>query len=300
MEDIEFHISDYLKTLRSRQYSPASIRSYSIDLARFQTYLKNRNVALDGVDKSLIRTYLGQIRASNYKNASLLRKHASLRSFFKHLFSTGKLTANPCEGLSSPRKEQKLPSFLTPEEFENLVQEMCHARNVVAAARNRAWLELVYSSGIRVAEAAAMNIEDIDFWNGTIRVIGKGNKERVVPVGKTSLAAIRDYLKRREITVGERSQEARPLFLNLKAGTRLSVRAMHMIIEQAARKAGISRPVSPHVIRHTFATHMLNSGCDMRSIQEILGHKNLSTTQIYVHVTTDRLRKSYEKSHPRT
>jgi site-specific recombinase XerD len=299
MEDNEFLISDFLKTLRSRQYSPASIRSYSIDLSRFQAFLKARNAAIGAVDKPLIRSFLGQIRASNYKNASILRKHASLRSFFRHLTVTGKLARNPCDGLSSPRKERKIPSFLTLAEVEKLVTEICRVRQPVAAARNTAWLELVYSSGIRVAEAASLNIEDIDFWNGTLRVIGKGNKERVVPVGKSSLKAIRDYIKRRGMIVGERSTEARPLFVNLSGGTRLSARAMHMIIEAAARKAGISRRVSPHVIRHTFATHMLDAGADLRSIQELLGHKNLSTTQIYAHVTTERLRKSYEKAHPR-
>ncbi len=300
MEDIEFLISDFLKTLRSRHYSPASIRSYSNDLARFQAFLKARALPMDKVDKLVIRSFLGQIRASNYKNASILRKHASLRSLFKYLHSTGKLSVNPCDGLSSPRKEGKIPSFLTLHEFENLIREICRIKNPVSAARNSAWLELIYSSGIRVAEAASMNIEDIDFWNGTIRVIGKGNKERVIPVGKTCLASIRAYLKKRGISVGERSLEARPLFVNLNYGNRLSTRAMHMIIEAAARKAGISRKVSPHVIRHTFATHMLDAGCDMRSIQELLGHKNLATTQIYAHVTTERLRKSYEKSHPRS
>ncbi len=299
MEEPEFLISNYLKTLRERHYSGATLRSYATDLARFGAFLKKRNLGVDGVDRGLIRSYLGVIRSSNYKNASVLRKHASLRSFFRYLNVTGKLSTDPCEGLASPRRESKVPSFLTKNEIEKVILEICRVRHPLAAARNTAWIELLYSSGIRVAEAAAMNIEDIDFWNGTIRVVGKGNKERIVPVGKTSLAAVRGYLKKRGIIVGERSDQARPLFINLHRSTRLSPRAMHQIVEQAARKAGIPRRVSPHVIRHTFASHMLDAGADMRSIQEMLGHKNLSTTQIYAHVTTERLRKSYEKAHPR-
>lgn len=299
MEEPDILIAGFLKQLRERHYSAATIRSYSVDLARFSRFLNQKKIGLEAVDKGLIRNYLGIIRASNYRNASILRKHASLRSFFHHLNVSGKLPVDPCEGLSSPRREAKIPLFLTPSDLEKLIVAICRVRDPLAAARNEAWIEVLYSSGLRVAEAAGLNIEDIDFWNGTIRVVGKGNKERIVPLGKTALAAIKSYLKKRGIVIGERSMEARPLFVNLHQGERLTPRAMHALVQSAARRAGISQRVSPHVIRHTFASHMLDAGCDMRSIQEMLGHKNLSTTQIYAHVTTERLRKVYEKSHPR-
>jgi site-specific recombinase XerD len=152
-----------------------------------------------------------------------------------------------------------------------------------------------------VGEIESLNIEDIDFWSGTVRVVGKGNRERIVPVGLQALEAVKTYLKDRHEEVGvsgKGKMEARPLFLN-KFGGRLSTRAIHFFIEASARKAGINRKVSPHALRHSFATHLLDHGCDLRSVQEMLGHKNLSTTQIYAHVTPDRLRKVYEKAHPR-
>jgi integrase/recombinase XerC len=139
----------------------------------------------------------------------------------------------------------------------------------------------------------------VDFWSGTVRVIGKGNKERIVPVGQTALRALKDYLKLRKEAIGAPSLEARPLFTNLRRGGRLTSRAMHRMIRDGARRAGLTQRISPHVVRHSFATHMLDAGCDLRSLQELLGHKNLSTTQIYAHVTTERLRKIYDKSHPR-
>jgi integrase/recombinase XerC len=299
--DPEFAVSSFLKTLRERQYSSKTLRSYSVDLSQLSGFLKQRNLDIEAVDKSVLRAYLGQINnLKSYKNASLLRKHASLRSFFKHLFNTGMIKQNPSQRLSSPRKEWRVPHFLNPEDIEALIREICLVKDPVAAARNRAWIELVYSSGLRVAELESLNIEDIDFWNNTVRVIGKGNKERIVPVGGSAVTAIRDYLKKKGEKVGPSNKEARPLFTNLYQKARLTTRGMHLILLEGARKAGITKKVSPHVIRHTFATHMLNAGCDMRSIQEMLGHKNLSTTQIYAHVTTERLRKVYDKSHPRS
>jgi integrase/recombinase XerC len=188
---------------------------------------------------------------------------------------------------------------LSDEEIAAVILAICQVPSPLAAARNRAWIELVYSSGLRVAETESLNVEDIDFWNGTVRVVGKGNKERIVPVGNTALKSIKDYLKARGESISSPASHARPLFTNLKQRTRLTTRAMHMIILEAAKKAGVTRRVSPHVVRHTFATHLLNAGCDLRSVQEMLGHKNLATTQIYAHVTTERLRKVYEKAHPR-
>jgi integrase/recombinase XerC len=297
--DFDLLVTQFLKTLRERHFSPATLRAYAADLAAFGTFLKARSVTLDAVDRGVLRTYLATLRTQNLANASLIRKTASLRSFFKNLVVAGKIKESPAVHLGSPRREQRIPNFLTPEEVQKVIVAICDVPQPLARARNGAWMELAYSSGLRVAETESLNIGDIDFWNGTVRVVGKGNKERVVPVGNAALKAIKDYLKLRGDAISAPASQALPLYTNLKLKTRLTTRAMHMIILAAAKRAGITKTVTPHVIRHTFATHLLNNGCDLRSVQEMLGHKNLATTQIYAHVTTDRLRKVYEKAHPR-
>lgn len=302
--DNQFLITGFLKSLRERNASPATLRAYSLDLSNFETFLKDRSLHARELDKTALRSYLGTLRSNGLSNASLLRKYASLRSFYKHLWASKIIPLNPCINLAIPRKEQKIPHFLTEEEMNRVIESFLQTNNPATSARNKAWIELLYSSGIRVAEAASLNIEDIDFWNSTLRVIGKGNRERIVPVGDAALASVKDYLDRRGEPLTKTGSQARPLFLNIigrsgRFGSRLTTRGMFMLIERAAVKAGIPRKVSPHVVRHSFATHLLNAGIDLRSLQEMLGHKNLSTTQIYTHVTTERLRKSYEKSHPR-
>lgn len=297
--DFELLLAGFLKSLRERHASPATVRAYAADLVAFGAYLKARGTAVVAVDRGTLRGYLAKLRSQDLKNASLIRKGASLRTFFKHLVISGRLKENPALHLATPRREFRIPNFLSEKEIEDIVVAICQVPSPLAAVRNRAWIELVYSSGLRVAETESLNVEDIDFWNGTVRVVGKGNKERIVPVGEAALKAIRSYLKARGDSIASPASHARPLFTNLKLGTRLTSRAMHMIILEAARKAGVTRRVSPHVVRHTFATHLLNNGCDLRSVQEMLGHKNLATTQIYAHVTTERLRKVYEKAHPR-
>lgn len=297
--DFEVLLAGFLKTLRERHASPATVRAYATDLTAFGAYLKARGTTVDRVDRGVLRGYLSRLRDSNLKNASLIRKGASLRTFFKHLVTSGQLKESPASSLATPRREFKIPNFLSEDEISAIIVAICQVPSPLAALRNRSWIELVYSSGLRVAETEGLNVEDIDFWNGTVRVVGKGNKERIVPVGKEAVKAVRDYLKARGESISSPASHARPLFTNLKLRTRLTARAMHMIILEAAKKAGLTRRVSPHVVRHTFATHLLNAGCDLRSVQEMLGHKNLATTQIYAHVTTERLRKVYEKSHPR-
>ncbi len=297
--DFDLLLAGFLKTLRERHASPATVRAYNSDLTAFGAYLKDRTTNLESVDRGVLRGYLAMLRSTDLKNASLIRKGASLRTFFKHLMITEKLKDNPAIHLATPRREFRIPNFLSEKEISDIIVSICQVPSPLAALRNRAWIELVYSSGLRVAETEGLNVEDIDFWSGTVRVVGKGNKERIVPVGNAALAAVKDYLKARGESISSPASHARPVFINLKLRTRLTSRAMHMIILDAAKKAGVTRRVSPHVVRHTFATHLLNAGCDLRSVQEMLGHKNLATTQIYAHVTTERLRKVYEKAHPR-
>lgn len=290
--DASLALRKFLLMLRAEQnVSPATLRAYKTDLEEFVHFVKKKNLILKDTNRLDIRTYLGLIRSKPYKKTTILRKWASLRSLFKYLVREELLEVNPCLNLQTPRKERRVPIFLTEKEVVSLIDKVGEVKNPLAAARNKALVELIYSSGLRVAEVENLNIENIDFWSETISVIGKGDKERIVPVGRTALKELREYFKKRK-------NEKGPLFTNLRGG-RLTARAIHQLILEGALKANIQRKISPHVLRHTFATHLLNHGCDLRSVQEMLGHKNLSTTQIYAHVTTERLRKVYEKAHPR-
>lgn len=300
MEVLKQNIAGFLRSLQERNMSPATLRAYEIDLRMLEKYLSRKPLkALSDLDRSAVRAYLGWVKSTNLKTTSYLRKMASLRSFFKYLVRTEKIAKNPTLTLAIPRKEQILPKFLTRDEIESVIIAICRVKDPIAAARNTAWIELVYSCGIRVSEAAGMDIKDIDFWNKTVTVLGKGNKERVVPIGSHGLKALRHYLRLRGDDVMASSSQNKPVFTSLR-GSRLTTRAMHFIIEAGAFRASLGRRISPHVIRHTFATHLLDAGADLRSVQEMLGHKNLSTTQIYAHVTTDRLKKTYGKAHPRS
>jgi integrase/recombinase XerC len=299
--EIDLALQKFFLSLKvERNFSPATIRAYSIDLRRFEEFIKTQKLSIEECDRLVVRTYLSKLRALPLHRSSVLRKWASLRSFFKFLLREQIIKANPCLNLPTPRREKRVPEFLSEKEINRLMDHAQESRNPLGAARNHAMAELIYSSGLRVAEAAGLNIEDVDFWNDTLRVVGKGDRERMVPVGMKALDAIKKYLDKRGEDIGRvpRGAQARPLFANLQGG-RMSERAIHMIIQSAARRAGINRPVSPHDLRHSFATHLLDHGCDLRSVQEMLGHKNLSTTQVYTHVTTERLRKVYEKAHPR-
>lgn len=300
--ETDLAIKKFLLMLRAeKNVSPATTRAYSIDLRDFSRFLTRRKIDLASCDRPLIRSYLAEIRELPYKKTTLLRKWASLRSFFKYLTREDFFQANPCLNLSSPKKDKRIPVFLTEKEVTSLIEKMAEDRKKIVSLRNRALTEVMYSSGLRVSEVESLDIENIDFWNGTLRVVGKGNKERLVPIGDIALKAVRDYLKERNEPMEQLRKEgfkSRPLFINLRGG-RLTSRAIHMFIQKSARNAGIKRKISPHVLRHSFATHLLDHGCDLRSLQEMLGHKSLSTTQIYAHVTTERLRKIYEKAHPR-
>ncbi|MCG3205943.1 MAG: Tyrosine recombinase XerC [Elusimicrobia bacterium] len=300
MKKLEDHITAFLRNLRERHMSPATIRAYSIDLDEFCRFMNRKPVKISEIDRTIIRSYLTTLKSRALKSASFLRKISSLRSFFKYLMRTEEITQNPCLTLGTPRREAKIPNFLTPKELEHLIQELCTSKKPEMVARNRAWIELVYSSGIRVSESSQLDVGNVDFWNKTITVIGKGNKERIVPIGTPGIRALRDYLKLKGNDLSSQASLKQPIFTNLKERKRLSPRALHRMVAEAATKAGIQRTISPHVIRHTFATHLLDAGCDLRSVQEMLGHKNLSTTQIYAHVTGERLKKAYGKSHPRS
>ncbi|MBI4398871.1 MAG: tyrosine recombinase XerC [Candidatus Omnitrophica bacterium] len=289
---MEMQVARFLVYLEAeKDASRHTIKNYSIDLKYFFEFLKN--IPLEKIDYLEIRRYLAELNQKGFSKSSVSRKLACLRSFFKFLVRENLVKENPASGVSTPRKDKKLPFFLEEKEVVNLLEAPASGSRM--EKRDKAILELLYSSGLRVSELVGLNLEDVDFFAEALRVRGKGKKERLVPAGSKALAATREYLKAREDGGG---QNRGPVFLN-KGRTRLTDRSVRRILLKYARRIALNKNISPHVLRHTFATHLLDRGADLRSVQELLGHENLSTTQIYTHVTTKRLKEAYHEAHPR-
>ncbi|RPJ11623.1 MAG: tyrosine recombinase XerC [Desulfobacteraceae bacterium] len=301
----------FVETLASEKgYSDNTCRAYMNDLAEFASYAaegrlrddgeakeKERNdelTAVEDIDHLMIRGYLGYLHKRNRKK-TVARKLSALRSFLRYLVRVGIITGNPADLILTPKQDKNIPAYLTVDEMFHLLDSI--KTDSLAGFRNRAVFETMYSSGIRVSELAGLNIEDVDFGGCVIKVLGKGGKERIVPVGKKALGAIRAYREKLRAE-GVSTNETGPLFLNKSRG-RLTTRSIARILENFVREYCISVPVSPHALRHSFATHMLDAGADLRVVQELLGHKSLSTTQKYTHVSMDRLMETYDKAHPR-
>ncbi len=297
---MERAIRAYLKHLHLDQNcSPETIRAYASDLGEFAAFAaKELGGEADPrrADRLLIRGFLGRLHERGVKRSTVARKLAALRSFFRYLKRLGKVAGNPAEAVSTPRQERRLPKQLSVGEMSHLLEMPDDSAPL--GARDRAILELLYASGLRVSELTALEFDDLDLGEGMVRVRGKGRKERLVPVGSQAVKAIRKYLRRRSELEPRPGSGKDALFLNFR-GTRLNVRSVRRILNHALESAAITRKISPHVLRHSFATHLLDAGADLRSIQELLGHASLSTTQKYTHVSTDRLLKAYGKAHPR-
>jgi len=283
----------YLEAGRSA--SPHTIRSYGSDLREFFAFLNGRKLA--EVDPLAIRGFLAHLKSRGHSKSTLSRKLAALRSFFKFLARENHLRSNPVLGISTPKREKKLPRFLGLEEVTSLLE--APSGENWEARRDRSILETLYSSGIRVSELVGLNKGDVDLFSSLLRVRGKGKKERIVPIGEKALSSVRNYLESLPISLGKKNggREA-PFFLN-RMGGRLSDRGVRRLIVKYAQRVSLKNRISPHTLRHTFATHLLDRGADLRSVQELLGHANLSTTQIYTHVTTKRLQEAYTRAHPR-
>jgi integrase/recombinase XerC len=289
-------VHEFLDDLRGRNFSRHTIAAYRRDLAQFERFLRDlardEEPTLRHLEPRSVRRFVASLTASRFARRSVQRKLAAVKSFAKYLVSRHALAANPTIGLSAPRAEKRLPSFLSGKEIERLFAGPPGEGE--RGLRDRAVLELLYSTGIRLSELVSLRKDHVDLAGGLVRVLGKGGKERVVPVGRPALDAIRRYLAAR----GRSGRGPTSLFTNNR-GSALTGRSVQRIV--AARLAQVSeaRQLSPHVLRHTFATHMLNAGADLRAVQELLGHASLSSTQIYTHVTTDRLKEVYRKAHPR-
>ncbi len=273
-----------------RGASAHTLRSYRTDFNQFAAFLACRKgVQLAAVDARTIRAYLAWLHTQQLSRTTIARKLAALRSGFRFLTRRGVIARNPAREMGTPRLPKRLPSFLPIDEAWGLLESP--ELETVQGKRDRAILEVLYAIGLRVAELCGLDRADLDRFRGTVRVLGKGNKERIVPIGDQALSALDGYLALRPTGDG-------PLFQNLRGG-RLTVRSVHRIVKARALSAGLARPVSPHTLRHTFATHMLDQGADLRLIQDLLGHSRLSTTQKYTHVSADRLTKVYDAAHPR-
>jgi integrase/recombinase XerC len=279
---------NYLKI--EKNASKHTITNYSIDLAAFSLFLGEKDVS--AVDHLALRRFLAEMRAKNYSKRTVARKLASLRSFFKFLYREGYIKSNPITAISSPKLDKKLPKFLDVAKMTKLI--LAPDTKTESGLRDRAILESLYSTGIRVSELVGLDVSDVDFISGVIKVLGKGSKERMVPIGDEAIAALRKYLGKRSKSV--KDKEA--VFLN-NHGRRLTDRSVRRVIDKYIHSCSIEEKISPHSLRHSFATHLLDKGADLRSVQELLGHMNLSTTQIYTHVTMERLKSVYDKAHPR-
>ncbi len=272
-----------------KNYSGHTILNYKLDLKDFNKFLAGTD--LEKVDYLALRKYLAVLKEKNLSSRSVGRRLSALRSFFRFLSREGYIKTNPILMLSSPKLDKHLPSFMTEEEVSKLI-ESAFAKNEkdILGLRDRAILEAFYSSGLRISELVGLNLQDVDFISGILKIRGKGKKERIVPVGEAALTAMRKYLDRRK-------KQADAVFLN-KNNRRITTRGVRYIVVKYLRVAGIKPGVSAHTFRHSFATHLLNRGADLRTVQELLGHANLSTTQIYTHLTTDKLKSVYDKAHP--
>lgn len=300
-------IRSFIESISFKGYSVNTYRAYLYDLEEFASFIYERqfskennqdnieDLRADQIDGLLIRGYLGFLYKKNTKS-SIARKLSAVRSFFKYLVKHGVIIDNPLDSILTPKQKKTVPTYLPVDDIFRLLDSI--KTDTLSGLRNRAILETLYSCGIRVSELEGMNVFDVDFSKCVIRVLGKGNKERIVPIGNKALEAIKAYRKRLQIEAVIQADENTPLFLNNKKG-RLTTRSIARILEKTAKECGILIPVSPHALRHTFATHMLDAGADLRVVQEFLGHSSLSTTQKYTHVSIGRLMETYDKAHPR-
>jgi len=288
-------VDEFLDELERRNFSPHTIDAYRRDLKRFGDHLSQTahddRPRLRSFTPQSARRYIAWMVSTKYARRSVQRALASLRSFARFQTKQKAIKADPTLGLSAPRPEKRLPSFLTRRETDLLFEHP--SEPTVTELRDRAILEMFYGTGIRLSELTNVLVRDVDTSGGLVRVTGKGDKQRVVPLGGSALDAISRYLSARG-----GAGPGDPLFLNSR-GDAISGRSVQRIVAKRLRQVSEARQLSPHVLRHTFATHMLNAGADLRAVQELLGHASLSSTQIYTHVTTKRLKDAYKKAHPR-
>ncbi|MFH1110112.1 MAG: site-specific tyrosine recombinase/integron integrase [Planctomycetota bacterium] len=328
-------IDEFLNYLKfERHFSPHTAKCYSADLAQFSAFLMGDTAAAAGrqnfagaapvsrisasgpaagggtavlaepqlqqklrdADTEQIKLFLAFLGTQNYSKSTVARKLATLRSFYKFCLRRGYVKAHPLATIRTPKQEKRLPKFLELEQITKLLSTPDDS--TLLGARDRAMLEVLFSTGVRVSELVDLNFADLDFEGQAVRVRGKGKKQRTSPIGPTALAAIQKYLQLRRADARSTNFDQSALFVN-KHGQRLSTRSVRRKLDKYLAECGLDPTISPHTLRHSFATHMLNRGADLRSVQELLGHQSLSTTQVYTHLTTPRLKAVYDDAHPR-
>ena len=304
---MQTHLDDFLKHLKyERNLSEHTLRNYESDMVQFYDFIappnsdgERRVVDLPAIDNLTIREYMGVLYEKKKKKSSIHRKVACLRTFFRFLCREGVLENNPALLVSSPRVDRKLPNHLTIEQMIQFIETP--ETETVLGKRDRAILELLYASGVRVSELVGLNMTDLDFSHQTLRVKGKGRKERMVLFGSHAKTALETYLGvRGELLVEADPDDRDPnaVFMNYQ-GTRITTRSVGRMLDKYCKQCAEIHHVSPHALRHSFATHLLDAGADLRTIQELLGHARLTTTQQYTHVSTDKLMEVYDKAHPK-
>ena len=279
---------DYL--LYQKNYSEHTINGYEEDITFFKNYLEKEKVNYKDVDYSFIRSFYNYMEDKKYSKNTISRKISSIRSFYKYLARNSIISYNPFSLTKGPKKDKLLPKFLYYNELEDLFNA-CDLDSILGI-RDRLILEMLYATGMRVSELESVNISDINFGDNSIKILGKGNKERIVYFGEYAREILDLYLKKRK-------DNKDALFINNK-NDRLTARGVRYILNKIVDKTSLNTKISPHMLRHSFATHLLNEGCDLLSVQELLGHESLRATQVYTHVTNDRLKDVYLKSHPRS
>ena len=297
-------VGDFLDYLTyERNVSINTVEAYRDDLDSFFTFLtddyftiQRDRLDLETIDHLTVRSYLAHLARRKLKRSSIARHLSAVRSFFKFLIREGVVGANPARNVTTPKREKHLPRVLQTAEVATLLEQPDASSPL--GLRDRAWLEVLYASGLRVSELVGIDLDDFELRSRLLKVRGKGAKERIVPFGKKAADAIRAYLAERGKLVGDRHDDEQPLFVNYR-GDRITARSVRRLLERYVRDAALRSGISPHTLRHSFATHLLNAGADLRAIQELLGHVSLSTTQKYTHLADSQLIEVYKKAHPR-
>ena len=299
MDDQIGHFLNFMSVEKGS--SGNTVAAYKNDLQQFDSYM----VGLSGngkprdwenLERGIILQYLLTLKARNYAEATVARKVAAIKSFFQYMQAEGVIRRNPAESLESPRVGRSLPKPLSVTEIDELLEQPLK-RNTPEARRDRAMLELLYATGLRVSELVSLDVDDVNMSGPYVRCMGKGSKERTIPIHEQAAASVADYLNEgRAPLVKNRKESA--LFVN-RRGERLTRQGFWLILKQYAKEANIATPVTPHTLRHSFATHMLRGGMNLRHVQELLGHANISTTQVYTQIANEHVRQVYEKAHPR-
>ncbi len=295
---MDLEISKFLDYLnKQKNYSLNTSKNYEIDILEFKQYINEKNINYLDVDYKFIKNYLMFLYDRKLSRNTVARKLSSLRSFYKFLFNNNKIELNPFKYVSTPKKEKKLPKYLGVEELEILFNTP--DVNTSLGQRDRLILEVLYATGIRASELVNIKIEDIDFYRKEIRILGKGNKERLVPFGEYCFDFIDLFLTNGRKKILEKHHKLCDYLIINEQGKKMTVRGVELIIDGIVKKACLKKHVSPHMLRHSFATHLLNNGCDLLTVQELLGHESLETTSIYTHVSNEKLRQVIRNCLPR-